>query len=186
LWLQRAYGNHYVQRLLRDARSDAIGGEAHRANMTGMPDGLKSGIEAQSGLSLDDVKVHYNSSKPARLHALAYAKGTNIYLGPGQVGHLPHEAWHVVQQKQGRVRGARRSHSGFKVADDPMLEREADRYGYSARRIVTEQAVCIPRYGGVTPSVDGPIQCRMGLEFETGLAVQDPHSYSYGQVLTSI
>ena len=113
LWLQRTYGNHYVQRLLRDARSDAIGGDAHRANTTGMPDGLKSGIEAQSGLSLDDVKVHYNSSEPARLHALAYAKGTNIYLGPGQVGHLPHEAWHVVQQKQGRVRGARRSHSGW-------------------------------------------------------------------------
>ncbi|HAP61901.1 MAG TPA: hypothetical protein DCR93_21180, partial [Cytophagales bacterium] len=30
--------------------------------------------------------------------------GTDIHLAPGQQKHLPHEAWHVVQQKQGRVK----------------------------------------------------------------------------------
>ena len=50
-----------------------------------------------------DVKVHYNSPQPARLNALAYAQGADIHLAPRQERHLPHEAWHVVQQKQGRV-----------------------------------------------------------------------------------
>lgn len=72
-------------------------------NNTGLPDQLKSGIESLSGISMDDVKVHYNSSKPAAVNAHAYAQGTDIYVAPGQEHHLPHEAWHVVQQKQGRV-----------------------------------------------------------------------------------
>jgi hypothetical protein len=72
-------------------------------NKTGLPDHLKSGVENLSGYSLDDVKVHYNSDKPAQLNALAYAQGTDIHVASGQDRHLPHEAWHVVQQKQGRV-----------------------------------------------------------------------------------
>jgi len=48
--------------------------------------------------------VHYNSDKPAQLQAHAYAQGTDIHLASGQEKHLPHEAWHVVQQKQGRVK----------------------------------------------------------------------------------
>ena len=39
-------------------------------NKTGLPDGLKSGMESLSGLSLNDVKVHRNSDKPAQLQAL--------------------------------------------------------------------------------------------------------------------
>ena len=73
-------------------------------NRTGMPDQLKAGIESLSGLSMDHVRVHYNSAQPASLKALAYAQGSDIHLGPGQEKHLPHEAWHVVQQAQGRVR----------------------------------------------------------------------------------
>jgi hypothetical protein len=34
-------------------------------NRTGLPDGLKSGMEALSGLSMDAVRVHRNSLKPA-------------------------------------------------------------------------------------------------------------------------
>jgi hypothetical protein len=78
--------------------------QAPRANNTGLPDNLKSGIESLSGLSMDHVRVHYNSSQPAQLNALAYAQGSDIHLAPGQERHLPHEAWHVVQQAQGRVR----------------------------------------------------------------------------------
>lgn len=76
---------------------------APNPNHTGLPDKLKSGIENLSGLSMDHVQVHYNSSKPAQLNALAYAQGSDIHLAPGQEQHLPHEAWHVVQQAQGRV-----------------------------------------------------------------------------------
>ena len=75
-----------------------------KPNNTGLPDQLKTGIENLSGYSMDDVKVHYNSDKPAQLQAHAYAQGTDIHLASGQEKHLPHEAWHVVQQKQGRVK----------------------------------------------------------------------------------
>lgn len=57
-----------------------------------MPALLKTGIENLSGIGMDDVKVHYNSSKPAQLQAHAFAKGSEIHLGPGQEKHLPHEA----------------------------------------------------------------------------------------------
>src|SRR5262245_52567316 len=73
---------------------------AEKNNNTGLPGSLKSGVENLSGFSMNDVKVHYNSSKPAQLQAHAFAQGTQIHLGPGQEKHLPHEAWHVVQQKQ--------------------------------------------------------------------------------------
>lgn len=75
-----------------------------KANTKGLPDNLKSGIENLSGYAMDDVKVHYNSDKPAQLQAHAYAQGNHIHLARGQERHLPHEAWHVVQQKQGRVK----------------------------------------------------------------------------------
>ena len=74
-----------------------------RPNNTGLPDQLKSGIETLSGMSMDHVEVHYNSDKPAQLQARAYAQGSEIYVAPGQEKHLPHEAWHIVQQAQGRV-----------------------------------------------------------------------------------
>src|SRR6201999_1956312 len=79
--------------------------DAYRApNRTGLPDGLKAGVEARSGLSLDRVRVHYNSEQPAQLNAHAYTRGSDIHVAPGQERHLAHEAWHVVQQAQGRVR----------------------------------------------------------------------------------
>ena len=106
--------------------------QAPRANNTGLPDQLKSGIESLSGLSMDDVRVHYNSSQPAQLNALAYAQGRDIHLAPGQERHLPHEAWHVVQQAQGRVRPIMQMKEGVPVNDDVELEREADVMGARA------------------------------------------------------
>ena len=54
--------------------------------------------------TLSDVKVHPNTQKHTHSGAQAYAAGSDIHSGPGQEKHLPHEAWHVVQQKQGRVK----------------------------------------------------------------------------------
>jgi hypothetical protein len=112
-----------------------------KANNTGLPDNLKSGIEDLSGHSMDDVKVHYNSNNPAQLQALAYAQGANIHIAPGQEKHLPHEAWHVVQQKQGRVRPTLQMKTGVNVNDDKVLEREADVMGEKAIKLppVSEQ-----------------------------------------------
>lgn len=107
-------------------------------NKTGLPDNLKSGIENLSGYGMDDVKVHYNSSQPAQLNALAYAQGTDIHIAPGQEKHLPHEAWHVVQQKQGRVRPTMQM-KGVAVNDDKGLEKEADVMGGKARQSKVNQ-----------------------------------------------
>ncbi|MES1159555.1 MAG: DUF4157 domain-containing protein [Bacteroidota bacterium] len=107
-------------------------------NQTGLPDQLKSGIENSSGLSVDDVKVHYNSDKPAQLEAHAYAQGTDIHLAPGQEKHLPHEAWHVVQQKQGRVAPTTMA-KGLPVNDDPGLENEATEMGGKAMQMVSRK-----------------------------------------------
>ncbi|MGQ3013136.1 MAG: eCIS core domain-containing protein [Flavobacteriales bacterium] len=101
-------------------------------NHSGLPDGLKAGIENLSGLSMDDVKVHRNSSKPAQLQAHAYAQGSDIHLAPGQDKHLPHEAWHVVQQKQGRVQATAQLKSNVPVNTDLSLEKEADQMGSKA------------------------------------------------------
>ena len=103
-----------------------------KANNTGLPGNLKTGIERLSGYSMDDVKVHYNSSKPAQLQAHAFAQGTNIHLAPGQEKHLPHEAWHIVQQKQGRVKPTIQLKGKVNVNDDIDLEREADEMGKRA------------------------------------------------------
>ena len=104
-----------------------------KPNNTGLPDNLKTGIENLSGYSMDDVKVHYNSDKPAQLNALAYAQGTDIHVAPGQKEHLPHEAWHVVQQMQGRVQPTMQM-QGVNVNDNEGLEREADVMGGEAIR----------------------------------------------------
>jgi hypothetical protein len=113
-------------------------------NRTGMPDRLKTGIENLSGYSMDDVRVHYHSSKPSRLNALAYAQGSEIHLGSGQERHLPHEAWHVVQQAQGRVNPTLQA-KGVAINDDKGLEIEATRMGQKAlnfnkRSVVGERA----------------------------------------------
>lgn len=104
---------------------------------TGLPHRLKAGVESLSGVSLDHVQVHYNSSQPAQLNAHAFAQGHHIHIAPGQERHLPHEAWHVVQQAQGRVRPTVQMKAGVSVNDDPGLEREADVMGAKASQLVS-------------------------------------------------
>jgi len=118
--LQRGVGNRRAGRMLEAA-----------ARPGALPEPLKSGIENLSGLAMDDVRVNRNSPKPAALGALAITRGSDIHLGPGQEATLPHEAWHVAQQKAGRVRPTVQM-SGHAVNDDPALEREADIMGARA------------------------------------------------------
>lgn len=115
LQLQRSHGNHYVQRLVDSAPGRSAG----------LPAGIRAALERRSGMDLSDVRVHYNSPRPAELGALGYTRGSEIHIGPGQEKHIAHEAWHVVQQRQGRVR-VTRSESGLPLNHDASLEREAD------------------------------------------------------------
>src|SRR4051812_7164765 len=64
--LQRSIGNRAVGQMVEQYAA---------RNRTGLPDQVKSGVEHLSGVSLDDVRVHYNSSRPAQVQAHAYTQG---------------------------------------------------------------------------------------------------------------
>lgn len=113
---------------------DRFEAPVQKKNETGMPDHLKVGVEELSGLAMDDVKVHYNSDKPATVQALAYTQGTDIHVAPGQEQHLPHEAWHVAQQMAGRVEPTTEV-GGMPVNDNVALEHEADVMGAKANSL---------------------------------------------------
>ena len=119
--IQRLEQPEIQEHQILPGRSAQLQASPPKPNNTGLPDPLKSGIEALSGLSMDNVNVHYNSSQPAQLNALAYAQGTDIHIAPGQEQHLPHEAWHVVQQAQGRVKPTMQMKGGVPVNDDQGL-----------------------------------------------------------------
>lgn len=158
-----AMGEYHYARSVVQRRSSSQGDEARQAtpntedaaaasaalppapvNATGLPDSLKAGVEALSGVSLDGVKVHYRSAEPAQRQARAYAQGSEIHLAPGEERHLPHEAWHVAQQAQGRVKPTRQLKRAIPVNDDVQLEREADRMGDAALRAGSAQPDASP------------------------------------------
>ena len=114
--------------------------ETTRPNNTGMPDNLKFGIESLSGFSMDNVRVHYNSSKPASVQALAYTQGTDVHVAPGQEKCLPHEAWHVAQQMAGRV-SPTTNINGLPVNDNAGLEHEADVMGEKAVQCKKDKSI---------------------------------------------
>jgi hypothetical protein len=139
--LQRNSRSAILQRHTNDSFLGGFGPSAltaktmqsgQKPNPTGMPDRLKAGIEALSGLDVSNVRVHYNSLKPAQLQALAYTQGMDIYVRPGQERHLGHEAWHVVQQAKGRVKPIKQMNNNMNINDDADMEKEADIMGSRA------------------------------------------------------
>lgn len=100
-------------------------------NQTGIPTQMKLDVESRSGLSLDDMRVHYHSDKPAKIGALAYTQGNQVHIGPGQERHLLHELGHVVQQKTTNVVPTA-SVAGYGINNDPKLEAQADRISQSS------------------------------------------------------
>ncbi|OJJ14918.1 hypothetical protein BKI52_40910 [marine bacterium AO1-C] len=122
------------------------------AGSQGLPAQMRTNMESMGGVDLSDVKVHRNSSKPAEIDTKAnsevfqakqapvqqkteaFAQGSDIHLAPGMDKHLAHEAWHVVQQKQGRVQPTTSS-GGVAINDSPQLEKEADDMGAKAMQM---------------------------------------------------
>jgi hypothetical protein len=129
----------------------------------GLPESLRVGMHALSGVDLGQVQVHYNSARPSQLQALAYAQGNEIHLGPGQEQHLAHEAWHLVQQRQGRVQ-ANAEARGVAINDNPGLEREADQMGARAAQMKTAQLKAGHAKGCACPACAAP---GAGLQLKT-------------------
>ncbi|MCO7189550.1 MULTISPECIES: DUF4157 domain-containing protein [unclassified Pseudoalteromonas] len=116
-------------------------GPAQRRTTTGiqpvsraLPPRLRRGMEKLTGVNLANVRVHYNSPKPAQVQAHAYAQGRDIYLSPGQEKHLPHELGHIAQQALGMVKPTTEV-NGVAVNDDPKLEQQATEWGKLALRL---------------------------------------------------
>ncbi|WP_117387026.1 DUF4157 domain-containing protein, partial [Ruminiclostridium hungatei] len=139
--LQDSNTKNPIQMVKQDASSAAPG--------SGLPDKLQIGLENLSRVSLSDVQVHYNSDKPQQEGALAYTQGSEIYIGPGQEKYLPHEGWHAVQQKQGRVSAAFQLKSGLDVNADEHLEKEADIMGKKAESDAEDSILEIKQTNGV-------------------------------------
>ena len=98
-----------------------------KKNKRDLPENLKSEIENLSGFTIDDIKVHYNSEKTTEteLNTHAYAQGTDIHLASGQEKHLPHEAWHKVQKKKGRMQPNSEMKNKVKTKNALDLEKDS-------------------------------------------------------------
>lgn len=140
---------------------------------------------------MNDVKVNYNSSKPAQLQAHAYAQGSNIEIGPGQEKHLPHEAWHVVQQKQGRVQPTTQLKGTVNVNDDAGLEKEADVMGAkalstkSSQAKLNEQGVQLKKKSGNNNS-SAPVQMFFGKKKKQKKTNQENDMYELAEKLVPL
>lgn len=146
------------------SQSSSTDGNSQTGDKTGMPSNLKSGLESLSGEDLSGVRVHRNSSKPDEIGAHAYAQGEDIYLGQGQEKHLPHEGWHVVQQKQGRVQPTIQQKSKL-INDDAGLEKEADVMGAKAAQ-KTSHDTPIQAKTNRNATRNGVIQRAMKFEYQ--------------------
>jgi hypothetical protein len=67
-------------------------------NQGRVPDEL---VERLMQADLDQVRPRAEPARSLARAAQAYSQGSPIHVGPGAEYHLPHEAWHVIQQRQG-------------------------------------------------------------------------------------
>jgi hypothetical protein len=129
-----------------------------------LPADLRASIESLSGVDMSGIRIHYDSAEPARLGAVAYTDRNEIRVAPGQERHLAHEAWHAVQQRQGRVQPTTRL-DGSAINDDPALEKEADWMGARALDLSRGSNLGVPAarsstlqsWGGASPG-SGAVQ----------------------------
>lgn len=164
LWERANRLGHHFERLPHLARppqqTAAPAGPSPTASHGGLPGALRNGLERLSGMNLSDVRVHYRSPEPHRMQAFASTRGNHIHLAPGQEHQLAHEGWHVVQQRQGRVRATAQL-QGQALNEDSSLEREADVMGTQAASAASHApapaaapaASSTPARGGTTASV---------------------------------
>lgn len=153
------------RRPAQEAGPAVLAGRVERRNRTGVPLPMLERAEKLGGMPLRDVRVHYNSQKPAALGALAFTQGSHIFVGPGQERHLGHELSHVVQQKRGIVRPEFHL-GGIPVNASPALEGQADRWDALLSPLYTDDR------GGPIPEAE-VIQCCAAIQCFSILAILD-------------
>jgi Domain of unknown function (DUF4157) len=127
-------------------------------NRTGLPDQILQRMENAFGHDFSEVRTQ-ETAEPEKFEAQAFARGNELHFRPGafdphsQTGlsMIGHELAHVVQQRQGRARGA-----GSVVLEDAGLESEAEELGArAADGAVVGEVVSRGTGSGV---VDAPVQ----------------------------
>jgi hypothetical protein len=101
-----------------------------------LPQAVLAKMEAAFGADFSAVRIHVGP-QASRIGAVAFTMGDDLYFAPGRFqpdsAHgqqlIGHELAHVVQQRQGRVRGPA---GAVTVIQDRTLELEADRLGARA------------------------------------------------------
>lgn len=126
-----------------------------------LPGGLRRGLEAASGIEMADVRVHRDAPEPASVGALACARGRDVFLAPNQEHLLPHEAWHLVQQKEGRVQPTSLLPGGQTANTDRGLEQEADRMGAGAAKLGGQGARVAGAAARRVADPEGPLQGKL-------------------------
>lgn len=143
------------------------------ARASELPEGVKANVERLSGESMADVRVFYDSEKPAEVGAHAFTQANDIHVAPGQEKHVAHEAWHAVQGKQGRVGATRQIGDGVAINDDPKLEREADAMIGEIERTVPTNETRVGTQANGAPSnsssvsSNAPLQMRIDARMST-------------------
>lgn len=111
-------------------------GQSAYTNRTGLPDEVKTNMEAGFKTDFSDVRIHTNSQSALKVNARAFTQGSHIHFAPGHFDPatgqgrqiIGHELAHVIQQQQGRVRPTG-AVAGIPVNEDAALEKEADVMG---------------------------------------------------------
>ncbi|NKB82117.1 MAG: hypothetical protein GKS05_09570 [Nitrospirales bacterium] len=125
-----------AQQKLIDAIHHSPAMVAQRKQLQGL---FGSAAQLQGGEE-EDLQMKQASSAPIQLNALAYAQGIDIHVASRQERHLPHEAWHVVQQVKGRVQPTINV-NGAAVNDHEALESEATTMGEKSVQHVANKEV---------------------------------------------
>nr|WP_172304250.1 DUF4157 domain-containing protein [Pseudenhygromyxa sp. WMMC2535] len=158
-----------VQRLARlqalaDARTGGAGTDGPRRSL---PRGLAAKMGAAFETDFSSVRV-IEGPEAAQVGARAFTRGEELHFGPGEyrpqsaAGQrmIGHELAHVVQQRQGRVRGNVEI-GGVSVNTQAGLEREADGAGErAARGEAAGMGESSPSLGSGTAGSPGVVQRR--------------------------
>lgn len=171
-------GNSGMQEYLRQQSAPQSNAFSSQSGGQELPPSLRERTEARTGIPLDDVRVHYNSDKPAKLGALAYARGSEVHIGPGQEKHLEHELGHVAQQKAGLVQPTEHINN-LQINTDETLEADADK-GFQVDNFVSKhsanqtQSDAVIQMCGVKPK--GRKRKNHYIQYENGSIIKQRNS----------
>lgn len=146
-----------------------------RSGGQSLPAPLLAKMEAAFSADFSKVRIHIGP-QAQRIGALAFTTGNDLYFAPGQYQPdnikgqqlIGHELAHVIQQRQGRVRG---SATGITIVQDRALEAEADRLGMRAAAMRHAATSSPPRFSSSVPMQPGqPVQPSMPWAIGLGAA----------------